>query len=313
MASRQWCFTIFNYQEDVVPIDEELCKYLIIGKETCPTTEKKHLQCFAWFKKPVSQRQLKMVHPTAHWQKANGDAWQNKVYCSKGEQSKEEFDEMKEEGPNYGLNADVYEYGAIPQKPKKKQSKADDNLVYDAVLDAPSVRAGMDILKSKRSRDYCLYGEQIERNVKRHKVVPTTGLYNIDDFLKSALSLDKPTLLCGSSNTGKTQFALAHFVNPLMVSHPDRLKLLSPDHDGIVFDDMSFKHWPVEAVIHLLDSECDREIHIRYGTVTIPAGTKKIFTHNTSNPFYNPETTDVEQIAAIERRYETVNILNKLY
>ena len=69
---------------------------------------------------------------------------------------------------------------------------------------------------------------------------------------------------------------------------------------------MSFTHWPIESVIHLLDMDLPRNLHVRYGTVTIPANTKKIFTHNTDNPFYEIDKLKNEQLQAIERRLRVI-------
>ena len=123
----------------------------------------------------------------------------------------------------------------------------------------------------------------------------------------------KTTLIYGPSNLGKTHWACAHFKNPLVVSHVDKLKQLSPDHDGIVFDDMSFSHWPPSSVIHLVDTELERDINIRYGTVNIPANTKKIFTYNSDNPFYDCDKISEEQRSAIERRISRIHVMNHLY
>lgn len=91
----------------------------------------------------------------------------------------------------------------------------------------------------------------------------------------------KSVVLWGDSQIGKTQFALAHFEHPLMVSHIDKLATFDPRmHDGIVFDDMSFGHTPRSAQIHLVDINNSREIHVRYVYASIPAHTKKIFTTN---------------------------------
>lgn len=107
----------------------------------------------------------------------------------------------------------------------------------------------------------------------------------------------------GKSGTGKTQWALGHFKTPLLVSHMDKLKEFDAlSHDGIVFDDMSFKHMPKEAIIHLLDVANDREIHARYDIAEIPAGTKKIFCHNNGDIFF-PIGLEGDQMAAIMRRY----------
>lgn len=91
----------------------------------------------------------------------------------------------------------------------------------------------------------------------------------------------KVLVVWGDSGTGKTMWATSLFANPLVVSHMDRLRDFNPDrHDGIVFDDMGFAHLPREACIHLVDTELARDIHCRYTTAHIPAGTKKVFTSN---------------------------------
>ncbi len=88
-------------------------------------------------------------------------------------------------------------------------------------------------------------------------------------------------VLWGDSQIGKTQFALAHFERPFMVSHIDKLTFFDKkQHDGIIFDDMSFGHTPRTAQIHLVDQDHAREIHVRYTMAMIPANTKKIFTTN---------------------------------
>lgn len=158
------------------------------------------------------------------------------------------------------------------------------------------------IIQKKRPRDWCLYGETIERNLKRKMMPKFTHNYVMSDFDCPPLDLSKAVLLHGPTNMGKTEYALAHFKHPLLVSHMDTLRNISPEVDGIVFDDMSFKHMPVESVIHLLDLAQDRSIHCRYGTGVIPKGMPRIFTHNTANPFFDHITTQMCQQEAIGRR-----------
>lgn len=45
--SRDWCFTAWTQPK----FDEENCKYMVYGKEICPTTGKLHFQGFAVFKR----------------------------------------------------------------------------------------------------------------------------------------------------------------------------------------------------------------------------------------------------------------------
>lgn len=113
--------------------------------------------------------------------------------------------------------------------------------------------------------------------------------------------LTRTLLVEGESGIGKTQWALRHFERPLLVSHLEDLKKLKPDTDGIVFDDMQFLHIPVTSQIHLCDIDEDRTIHIRYGTVSIPGGLRRIVCYNPSRP---PFTSD----PAIDRRCRLVRI-----
>jgi len=170
----------------------------------------------------------------------------------------------------------------------------------------------LEIIKEANPRDYCLHGAQIERNLGAHFKKGFTSRYTLEQFNAARLNFRKSTLVYGPSETGKTSFVLAHFKNPLIISHVDALRKFGPDNDAIVFDDLSFGHWPPETVIQLLDMDLDRDIHIRYGYATIPAGTLRVFTHNTRDIFYKGDC-DEEQKKAIDRRVEYINVPYKLY
>lgn len=87
-------------------------------------------------------------------------------------------------------------------------------------------------------------------------------------------------ILSGDTNTGKTTLATSLLPKALFVRHMDRLGDLREGHDGIIFDDMSFKHYPDEAQIHVCDTAMTSDIHIRYRMANIPAGTPRIITTN---------------------------------
>lgn len=155
------------------------------------------------------------------------------------------------------------------------------------------------------------YFQQVFSNLARTRV--TRAKYQLTDFILPALDRTRPTLLWGVNNAGKTQFALAHFNSPLLVSNVDDFnKFQEGYHDGIVVDDIDFSHWPPTALIHLLDVECDRTIKCRYRDAVIPAGTPRFFTSNSkwalSSPHSNPE-----QELAIERRLYKLEITAPLY
>ena len=218
------------------------------------------------------------------------------------------------QGWTYGSKESTRIYGPIQQGEPEGVKSSKKEAVYKEAMAAPTLKAAMDIIKENSARDYCLYGEAIERNLKRARVEEFTHSFSLTQFVHPPLNLDKPVLLWGPTDTGKTSFALAHFKNPLLVRHMDRLKQLTGDHDGVVFDDMSWKHCPIESIIHLLDYENQSDIHARYNTITLPKGIKRIFTHNSNNPFYElSATTHPDQVEAIERRYVAIHILKKLF
>lgn len=290
-----WCFTWNNYPEELdleQVFDKTAISYAVLGIEKGGKNGTRHIQGFVVFHKRLRMGQVSMIIPKAHWERMKGTQSQASEYC-------------KKEG-------NFVEVGELKRVASKRVRNETQENASRLALAAATVREGMDILAQDIPFEYLVHGEAMERNLKKRKAAPYEELWPIDSFSHSKLTFGKKaTLLWGPTGTGKTCFALAHFKNPLVVSHIDKLKLLSPDNDAIVFDDMSFKHWPKESVIHLLDFEITRDINVRYGTVIIPAKTIKIFTHNTSNPFYEADIEE-EQKEAIERRLVRVHVVGSL-
>ena len=133
--------------------------------------------------------------------------------------------------------------------------------------------------------------------------------YDLGKFTLAPLSFNaKCYWIYGPTGTGKTNYALAHFEKPLLVRHLDDLKSLDPTiHDGVVFDDMAFNHVPFSQVLNLTDSDFDSVIHCRFENAKIPAGMKRVFTHNTLNGIY-PDGITEDQRNAIDRRVEFIYI-----
>lgn len=303
-ARKCWTYTINNYQADD-GMDPSLCDYLIeaheMGEDGTP-----HIQGYVVLTTKDRFSAMKKRLPRAHIEPSNGTPYQNFLYCTKGEQSKQEWADLKELGPNFGLNAHFLEWGTRPNAPGPSHKKKPKDTTYAEVIQASTPKEGLEILKAKRPRDYVMHYDTIERHLKRQKVEKRVRKYNADDFNHPLLTFEKSILLCGPTGYGKTQFALAHFENPLLVRQIDRLKTFDAAvHDGIVFDDMSFLHRPAEGIIHMLDVQEDSDVYARYGNAFIPANTPRIFTHNTENPFYSMDIPQ-EQKDAIERRVDRI-------
>ena len=128
------------------------------------------------------------------------------------------------------------------------------------------------------------FGDKIQKTAKIIIAgeVRNEGNRSLDEFTVEPITeWDKAVIIKGESGTGKTQFALAHFEKPLLVSQIEDLKRYEDGvHDGIVFDDVSFWHLPRTGQIHVVDIEQTRSIWCRFNNAVIPAGTKKVFTCN---------------------------------
>jgi len=154
---------------------------------------------------------------------------------------------------------------------------------FTAALACDTVDDAMDFLWQKRPQCMALNGDRIEKNMaKRMRILPPKPGNYFGPWRWPMLENIQSVVLIGPSNIGKTQYAKAHFNNPLFVSHKDRLRDFEPGtHDGIIFDDMDFNHYPRTAQIHLTDWDEDRDLDARYMCAKIPANTRKIFTCNT--------------------------------
>lgn len=98
---RKWCFTLNNYDEDVIAHLQELdivahgLRYLIAGRERAPGTGTPHLQGFVYFhnKKSLAQAKRILGISRAHMEVARGTPSQNREYCSKEDQAPIELGE----------------------------------------------------------------------------------------------------------------------------------------------------------------------------------------------------------------------------
>ena len=157
---------------------------------------------------------------------------------------------------------------------------------------ARTVEEGMRHLQEHHPEVYYLHHARVRSGLEMRIGQGEPSAYSLADFTEPALAAEllrtKAVVLQGASHIGKTQFALAHFRCPLLVSEMDDLKLLSARNDGIVFDQMRFTHpedrrnlnLTADQMIRLIDLETTRSIGARYANARIPRGMPRIFTTN---------------------------------
>lgn len=313
LFSKFWCFTVNNPTKQLQPELwnpklPDTCKItwmvwqLEVGKDGTP-----HYQGYIEIGR--SQRRswiMRLPGLETCWTKPryiNSNSERASAYCQKPE--------TRVEGPWTFGKMNTKNDGEV-----KHQGKRTD---WDDIKEDIKRGAPMRKIAENHFEKFVKYGKALSLYQKMCKPLGKTD-YDLSQFKLDKLDLKKPVLLHGPSGTGKTGFALAHFKNPLLVSHADDLGRLDPsEHDGIVFDDMSFTHYPAESVIHLLDIEMDRSVNCRYICGELPKGMPRIFTHNSGGIFEGPDDDRngkrpylMEQRAAIKRRYNRVEVLQDL-
>lgn len=265
-AARTWDFTLFSKDDMDKPFteDDHFVKRLKawepdvtrlrVSGEICPDTDRPHLQCKVTFNKTKRFGAVKKLIPTAHIEKSKETRdW---TYCAKIDDSILFID------INNGLQGKRSDLDEIHERIKKGGTKKE--LWEDHFPTMVRYHKGIDTYLAVRDSE------------------PVLAEYPLESFEWKPLSLHKTAnVIWGAPGIGKTQFALAHFTTPLLVSEINDLKGYDPQvHDGIVFDDMDFTDWDVGKQIHLTDWDLKRPIRILYGTVNIPRHTRKIFTTN---------------------------------
>lgn len=290
-SAKNYCFTLFGNSDKLDQMKDGLPEdltYLIWQVEKCPETGRIHRQGYVQFaRKCRGIKKLQDLIGPCNVSVARGSLEQNRAYCTK--------EASRTEGP--------WEVGT----PKTAGQRSDLASFRDAIKSGKSEKR----LLEDHPNEFFKYYRSIPyiRSLTREVMPPK---YKLTDYNHEPVDLSIAWLFVGKSGMGKTHFALAHFKNPLLVTHLDQLGHLTSDHDGIVIDDLDFRHCPFPQIVNLLDMETDRHVHIRYQTALIPAGTKRIFTSNRDDIFFPPNLNE-EQTHGINRRHERLLIDNILF
>jgi len=258
--SKNWCFTSF---EPEPPVFLDCMEYLCYQQELCPKTGRNHWQGYVQFssKKNIRNIQSLLQDFCIHLEQSKGTPAQARDYCHKTETA---------------IEGSFAEFGRM----RARGERSDLSNLADDIINGVSVRT----VAMAYPTQYIRYHTGIKGLNALVSIHGTESRYQLSDYPNWTPVTDwsKTVVIQGASGMGKTQFALAHFKNALLVSgDPDRLADFDPSlHDGIVFDEGTYTHLPREIQIHLIDMELERDIRVRYRTAVIPAGTKRIITTN---------------------------------
>lgn len=284
-----WVFTINNPQY-IPDLTNENVRYYTISEEV-GITGNHHFQGFLQLYSQKSMRWIKrnLDHmQTAHLEPRYGTVEQAVNYAQKTDHTT--------------IESKLEEWGESTSQGKR-------NDIVDAMA-AVSRGATQKEIAQTYPRIWLQYRNGLSEYRSLVQSNPV-AIYPLSQFIRPPLDLSKPVLLFGGSGIGKTQYALAHFNKPLLVTHIDDLKKLE-DHDGIVFDDMSFRHWPAESIINLLQWETPASVHCRFINAHMPARMPRIFTTNDPDIFLPEKPISADHQYAIERRIQRIDLQYKL-
>nr|QKN88904.1 MAG: replication-associated protein [Cressdnaviricota sp.] len=277
-------------------------KYFVCQLEECPTSKRLHWQCYVEFKNSVNFRNVqecKAWHKSGmctapHIERRKGTAIQATTYCSKDESC---------------VDHDTrFVFGEAGVETRNRDQ------IYRDAMQCETYHEAIEFLRDAAPRDYVLHEPSIAKTLaKTFAKVETNPCYDwnftVAKIPENYLS-ERAIVLMGFSGSGKTSYALSHFLRPVLVSHIDDLKKIQETSDGIVFDDMSFAHWPRTSCIHLLDLEHTRTINVRYGTISLPARMPRFFcTNETFKDLFNCKGTGGADLSdALLRRTKRYHI-----
>lgn len=167
--------------------------------------------------------------------------------------------------------------------------------------------------KQRASSDWVFRNAAVMAAINRvFPVAVRTQKYTLNQFNAPRLdfSNNKTKIIVGPTNIGKTQYACAHFDNPLVITQKEDWSKYNPDvHDGAVIDDMTFcKNNPV-TMLHTIDMREPATFRVLYGVVVVPAGFPRIFTCNSEDLFW-PENAAPETMEAYHTRSEVIHFVD---
>lgn len=309
--AKNWVFTIHYRDEEDLPwcpwsqpwTD---CTYVVCGLEKCPESGRLHWQGYLSLIKKQRLCSVKSVLGCnfAHLEKSRGTPQEAADYCKK-----------RDSAINYEDGDKIlFETGTLPSLGGKKSNR---DQAYREVLGSLTFDAALEKWEEVQPREYMLYHESGRRLLQQRFMKNEIKLFPRDTFNRPFIQPErferKSIFVWGSTGVGKTAWALAHFKKPYLISHIDQLKSFNPlVHDGLVFDDMQFTHWPPGSCIHLVDTEYDRHINARYATAVIPAKYPRIFCSNVELRQYFSDKCMEEQWLAIERRIDVLHVYSTL-
>lgn len=241
MESKFWCWSLNNYvNKDLHDIYETLegsdnpISYIVFGKEVGEETGTKHLQGYCEFKMKKRRTGVSKLFPKCFLDNRHGTAEEASMYCKKGIQPKDEWTTSKWNGPTFGKDAKVFEWGEL--------SKADQGKRNDMVEIKNSIKNGM---KWKELSE--LFPGQCIRYTKGIKEMLNT-------FSEHRTEAPYCVWLHGLAGVGKSFYPNnKHGQKDIFVKNEGKWWDTYEGEEAVLIDDFEASDWSYRPLLRLLD------------------------------------------------------------
>lgn len=231
-------------------------------------TPYEHTHVFVWWKKKAQTTRVRAfdlgdIHP--HVQRNKGIQWA-KLICTKYHLGHK----TKANGKKYYIEPVKLEQEGVQEWNFEKD-------LIDTAMAAPDLASAClacDVAP-KSIGDIML----LRKSTKR-KFAEVDDECDKSRFKKIEWDRSKALIVKGNAGTGKTNWALSQFQQPMLVCDMDDLRNLPPECDGLVFDEMLFDNCSKKTQVYLTDMKFERTIRTRHTNARIPKGIQRIFCCN---------------------------------
>lgn len=204
----------------------------------------------------------------------------------------------------------VKEEGSLP---KPKSASIDDE-TWHMLLSMNSYKEAVDWLEKNRLAAYVHSRQSINSFLASKFYESDARMHELDDFLVDPIEdLDKKVAwIIGPPGIGKTQFALAHFNHPLLVSCIEDYRFFNDRVDGIVVDDGGSNNWQGRTLLEFCNLEKPITKAPKYTSITIPKGMPRMIIANDVDLII-PKGIHEQELLSIASRVQVYKYTEKMY